>query len=339
MDDNGSGKIHFPELADMVRNELLLGEEECPEKTLKRVWIALDKDQSGLITSGEFGAFMRKGEHAIRADGPTWRERAHAERKVHADGVRSAKDKLFHRDIKDELARETRASSKEVASLSGLLNRKLVELVEDPALRSWFKLFRHMDDNGSGKICYPELADMVRTELLLPPEQLPEKTLKKVWLALDKDGSGHITAGEFGAFMRLGSTLQDMGTALERRQEMSAKIRLAGNAEEADRKQEIASRLKDRMRQHEVESKRIQDEIEALLQPPPKASLAPSKSAPTTPLARDAATLTLPPVSPAGSRGNATSGGMPPATKKPKQLGAYAAAAPHRACLRNRVLY
>ena len=70
------------------------------------------------------------------------------------------------------------------------MNAKLAELIEDRSERSWFKLFKHMDDDGSGKMSYIELSGMVREELHLTPQDLPEKTLKKVWLALDKDSSG-----------------------------------------------------------------------------------------------------------------------------------------------------
>ena len=75
--------------------------------------------------------------------------------------------------------------------------------------RSWFKLFKHMDDDGSGKVAYVEFEGLVRQELLLTPKELPEPALKAVWVALDSDGSGYITVGEFGAFMRKGEPVQD----------------------------------------------------------------------------------------------------------------------------------
>ena len=74
---------------------------------------------------------------------------------------------------------------------------------------SWFKLFKHMDDDGSGKVAYVEFEGLVRQELLLTPKELPEPALKAVWVALDNDCSGHISVGEFGAFMRKGEPVQD----------------------------------------------------------------------------------------------------------------------------------
>jgi hypothetical protein len=70
-----------------------------------------------------------------------------------------------------------------------------------------------MDDDGSGLISYKEFAGMVREELLLSHKELPEKVLKKVWLALDDDGSGRLKVGEFGQFMNLGARAQRASSA------------------------------------------------------------------------------------------------------------------------------
>merc|ERR1712039_1142877 len=63
MDDDCSGKISYAELEDMIRNELRLSPSTLSEQQLQATWHALDEDQSGLITAGEFGHFMRKGDH------------------------------------------------------------------------------------------------------------------------------------------------------------------------------------------------------------------------------------------------------------------------------------
>ena len=95
----------------------------------------------------------------------------------------------------------------EVLALSTLFNDRLADMYEDPALRQWFKLFRHIDDDNTGRITYSELARAVREELQLPPRKgLPDGRLQAVWAALDTDGSGYITAGEFGGFMRKGES-------------------------------------------------------------------------------------------------------------------------------------
>ena len=101
----------------------------------------------------------------------------------------------------------------QVRALAAQLHDKMHQLFSVvnngvPTKVSWFRLFKHMDDDESGLISYSELAGRVREEWLFGHKELPEKTLKAVWLALDNDGSGRLTAGEFGAFMRLGARAQ-----------------------------------------------------------------------------------------------------------------------------------
>ena len=63
MDDDASGLISYDELADMVRNELMIRTSALPERELKAVWLSLDEDHSGHISVGEFGNFVRLGDH------------------------------------------------------------------------------------------------------------------------------------------------------------------------------------------------------------------------------------------------------------------------------------
>jgi len=107
-----------------------------------------------------------------------------------------------------------RASAEAVRELAALMTIRMRQIGSESAgggrkHDSWFKLFKHMDDDGSGKVAYVEFEGLVRQELLLTPKELPEPALKAVWVALDSDGSGSITVGEFGAFMRKGEPVQD----------------------------------------------------------------------------------------------------------------------------------
>lgn len=68
MDDDCSGKISYWELEDMVRNELKVPLKQMSINDLQAIWRALDEDRSGVITSGEFGQFMRLGDHVHKRD-------------------------------------------------------------------------------------------------------------------------------------------------------------------------------------------------------------------------------------------------------------------------------
>ena len=48
-----------------------------------------------------------------------------------------------------------------------------------PSKVSWFRLFKHMDDDGSGLISFNEFEGMVREELLLGEKELPVKTWER----------------------------------------------------------------------------------------------------------------------------------------------------------------
>ena len=107
------------------------------------------------------------------------------------------------RDVTDRLASVETASEAEVLQLSQLFNATLHAHAATRQL-GWFKFFTHMDDDGSGRIAYEELARGVRDVLGLKRAQLPEPRLQSLWKALDDDASGWISCGEFLRFTKKG---------------------------------------------------------------------------------------------------------------------------------------
>lgn len=261
MDGDSSGTINFYELQAMIRQELKMTVGQLSDEQLKAVWLALDEDNSGLITVGEFGRFMRIGAH-VHEKPPEWKERVRKANLASGAAVRSELKGLLqssreeeraenyalkakkeqirtaeaagpataiekHRRHNEQKASELRrerderllrhllrvpegasgpriASEEEQTEISIMLNQRMKELIADPQARSWYKLFIHMDGDGSGKIDYYELLCMVRGELKLPPSRLTDEQLQAIWRSIDTDKSGRITSGEFGKFMRLG---------------------------------------------------------------------------------------------------------------------------------------
>ena len=61
MDDDRSGKVTYTEFSELCREELKLTQAAAPDLELQGAWNALDDDDSGFITAGEFGPFMRLG--------------------------------------------------------------------------------------------------------------------------------------------------------------------------------------------------------------------------------------------------------------------------------------
>ena len=226
MDDDDSGRISYAELAGMIREELKMDSDELPEAQLRSLWKALDRDLGGYITPGEFGAFMRKG---VGKSEP-WRDRVRAKNQCEAAAVRAETDRRSGKELKAKFAHIKVADEAQVVALSERLNDQMAHIIADPHARQWYKLFRHMDDDDSGRISYrapplapphtphprppiphlgpacraAELVNMLREELRLDADEMPESTLRSLWKALDRDLGGWISAGEFGAFMRKG---------------------------------------------------------------------------------------------------------------------------------------
>ena len=106
---------------------------------------------------------------------------------------RETYERLAGKDVTERFASIERASEEEVASLSLIFHEKAAKIFINP---TWIKLFTWMDTDRSGRISYEELEGMVRTHLGLKKAQLTDKYLQSLWVALDEDSSGQITAGE-----------------------------------------------------------------------------------------------------------------------------------------------
>ena len=104
-----------------------------------------------------------------------------------------------------ELVGVPSASEAEVRELSEACNARMLDLVGyDPTKAAWFKFYRRVDSDQSGRIDFKEFRHMLRVELQLSPKVMDDYRLKTVWVALDVDSSGYISAGEFGSFMNRG---------------------------------------------------------------------------------------------------------------------------------------
>jgi len=73
-----------------------------------------------------------------------------------------------------------------------MLNAEMASSTQ-PHLNDWFKMFTKIDDDGSGRIQFPEFEEMIRKMLELPKDAISDEQLATVWFALDDDGPGFIT--------------------------------------------------------------------------------------------------------------------------------------------------
>ena len=147
----------------------------------------------------------RLGEQSLRDSRPEqrhWRDKLHSTRRAEASEFLAERHK-------DKLSMEgvTPADRRQVIELSERCNAKMRQLY--PAVKgthsNWFRLFKRIDGDGSGKITVAEFTKLLRKVLQLNLSNLSNEELKAAWCALDTDQSGYITAGEFGQWMGLGA--------------------------------------------------------------------------------------------------------------------------------------
>ena len=233
VDRDGSGLIDYAEFVSLVRAELTLG-DDFDDLDVKRMWVALDTDDSGRLSQEEFSKFMRLGEHVLvdqgGGDGKTWKEKLHAAKQKITRQCKADRDALFHRHIAREvLSSGVVTSASDLRRMSEAFNARLRKLRDTEAgFTSWFHLFKRVDVDGSGQIDFSELRQMVREGLSMSPSRLSEDALKALWVTLDKDGSGYISAGEFGSFIRLSEP--PMITLAERRARLAKKAQLESHS-------------------------------------------------------------------------------------------------------------
>ena len=166
---------------------------------------------------------LQKADVSVLIEGKRDEARAFKELSSMRRAVQNAKAQLAQKELKERRLKERRAyekrafhdkatfagvepaSEEEIAELSRRLNAQMRAMEGDPLKRSWYKLFKFMDVDDSGQVTYSELEHMVRGELMqLGEASLPEEKLKRLWKALDDDGSGYVTTKEFGYFMKKG---------------------------------------------------------------------------------------------------------------------------------------
>ena len=98
------------------------------------------------------------------------------------------------------------ANEQEIKALAKVFHARLgtkpIDARQVGAFVTWLDLYNHMDMDGSGHVDFREFEWMVRKELGVRASSLPDATLGALWNALDLNGKGTLTFGDFGHFMR-----------------------------------------------------------------------------------------------------------------------------------------
>ena len=218
LDDDLSGWLTYDELRQFVRIKLKIKKKLFNDDQLAALWCAMDTDDSDRIEQVDFGRFMgragpgrlQKGVAERRIEELKMKRKAEADKKRKEEkdreillGLSSA---LSTKDMREQYA-SMLPTDDEVTAYSKTFNEKLFEVYQDIGVtqtRSWYALFKEVDDDESGLITYDEMRTVVRKKLKIPGSQIPDEKLKALWCVLDEDDSDHIAAVEFGRFMKRG---------------------------------------------------------------------------------------------------------------------------------------
>lgn len=120
--------------------------------------------------------------------------------------VRAESDRLVGKDLSSVFADVVMPSEEEVLALSKRFNAQLNTF--DPDARTFYSLFKFMDIDGSRRISFHELENLVRNSLRIQESELDQQKLYGLWKVLDENNSGFIDCGELSRFLRIGQTKQ-----------------------------------------------------------------------------------------------------------------------------------
>jgi len=241
LDTDHSGSINFKEYVALIRTSrgLNIPPETLSDMKLKSIWKAVDEDNSGLISVGEFGHFMRRGESAaaetaherLVAARLEVQRRQHVENKVRRDAS--------GRDISALLDASEPATEEELQEHSHLFNRYLFHNLGETNGGAWYKVFKAVDTNLSGLISFSEYEVAVRDPVIgcgCTVNEVSDAKLRRLWKALDANGNGTIDAGEWGRFMKRGQPAEGssprariLARKLEKQQEKLEELRQASD--------------------------------------------------------------------------------------------------------------
>jgi Ca2+-binding EF-hand superfamily protein len=183
-----------------------------PQRSIKALWCALDANGSNTLEKEEVGSFLRLGTDALPKR-PAVQVR-HSETLVgetERHGMGRALDCTPTAKLLEELeqAGVPLPSRSEMLELSRTLNRWLADyrytILGENSAPSWFNMYAVLDQDGSGFITYDELTNAVRQKLKRIESEMPQRSIKALWCALDANGSNTLEKEEVGSFLRLGT--------------------------------------------------------------------------------------------------------------------------------------
>lgn len=200
MDMDGSRRISFAELENMVRKRLGMKESLLGQSKLLSVWKKLDSDLSGFVDAGELSRFLRIGQSKELTPAQIARNKLQKARERQMEVIREESRMRLEKKVIDKAQEVEKASAEDLRRFGELFNKSMRGIH-----RNFYALFKSMDNDESGKAKYTEFERMVREDLKVKRADLDDTKLLSLWAAIDDNMNGFICSGEFVRFMRTAS--------------------------------------------------------------------------------------------------------------------------------------
>jgi len=211
-DVDASGILQYEEIENGVRERLRFKQHELSDLELKAVWLAIDKDESGYIESGEFHQFLgrphvekgllEKRQEIMRQKSKQKREQleSHQAHEIAAEGFLSTSNtKEMREELRKQGVEPWDEEEREIMAkmFAGWVKEYMPDRHEGIA---WLLIFKEIDDDASGILTYDELRLVIRRKFKIKATEFSEEDIKEVWCNVDEDDSNSIALVEFGRF-------------------------------------------------------------------------------------------------------------------------------------------
>jgi Ca2+-binding EF-hand superfamily protein len=233
-DRSGDGLLDASELTSLVRKELKIASSELTDDDIKQFVNAVDDDKSGTLGLEELADFVEHGTATFYADSETASERSRSlspDRQRLKWGERAEESQAAKEDRKARLAKKRRPDFDEdlMRKLQGKL--QAATFGADP-----LEIFRKFDKDGSGDLDEVELTRLIRLELKVSENDLPDDLIRAFMRAIDDDGDKVVNVGELADFVQFGMVTfyADASETASKAKELGLEGKLAWGERAAD---------------------------------------------------------------------------------------------------------
>ena len=167
------------------------------ERSWVRMFNLVDRNGEGMIDYDEFRTLLRQYLKILKSEisDEEFKQMWHC---LDEDGS----GRVMHHEFAAFLRScAYHAQTITVKRVAKMLVEKMLASADPDAPKTWLAIFAKHDDDGSMYQSHDEFIDMLRNDLSITPEEISDPEMEVLWVAIDADESGAVSAQEFSNFM------------------------------------------------------------------------------------------------------------------------------------------